>query len=399
MQGAGATHSLQAGGELRSHGPTDVTIVANDIGPIGGMERAIVQLILGLRELGHRVTVIARTCELPPGTEVEFHRVRGPGRPALLAYPWFLVAGSLALRRWRRGVVQITGGIVLGRVDVVSVHYCHQVGPANPSRATLLFRIHARAVSVMNRIGERLCYRIQRTATFVCVSEGVCDEMRAHYPRVRERLVTIQNGVDTELFAPGRRADAARALREEMQIAPGRLVALFVGSEWEGKGLAPLISALALAPGWELLVVGRGERSRYEEIARSAGVAAAVHWLGVSEDVQVLYQLADAFVLPSAYETFSLVTFEAAASGLPVLATPVSGVRELIADGRSGMLIAPEPQSIGEKLRALGEDPALRARLGRAARESASEFSWGRMVNRHHDLYERLSQARSPVSP
>jgi glycosyltransferase involved in cell wall biosynthesis len=398
VRGAGATRSLEAGGELRSHGSTDVTIVANDIGPVGGMERAIVQLILGLRELGHRVTVVARTCELPPGTEVEFHRVRGPGRPALLAYPWFLIAGSLALRRWRRGVVQSTGGIVLNRVDVVSVHYCHQVGPANPSRATPLFRIHARAVSVMNRLGERLCYLMQRTATFVCVSEGVCDEMREHHPRLRERLATIQNGVDVDLFAPGRRAEAARKMREEMQTTPGRLVALFVGSEWEGKGLAPLISALALAPGWELLVVGRGERVRYEELARSAGVTAAVHWLGVSKDVQLLYQLADAFVLPSSYETFSLVTFEAAASGLPVLVTPVSGVRELIEDGVSGMLIAPQPESIAAKLRQLGEDEELRRRLGRAARESASEFSWGRMVARYHELYERLSRARAQVS-
>ncbi len=60
-----------------------------------------------------------------------------------------------------------------------------------------------------------------------------------------------------------------------------------------------------------------------------------MHWLGVVRDIQVVYELADAFVLPSSYETFSLVTFEAAASGLPILATPVNGVRELIATGRT----------------------------------------------------------------
>ncbi len=54
---------------------------------------------------------------------------------------------------------------------------------------------------------------------------------------------------------------------------------------------------------------------------------------------QLVYELADAFVLPSSYETFSLVTFEAAASALPVLATPVNGVRELIEDGHNGFLI------------------------------------------------------------
>jgi glycosyltransferase involved in cell wall biosynthesis len=384
--------------ERRSQEPSDVTIVANDIGPIGGMERTIAQLIVGLRQLGHRVTVIARTCELPAGADAEFHRVRGPSRPALLAYPWFLLAGSLALRRRRRGVVQATGGIVLGRVDVVAVHYCHQVGPANPSRATLPFRLHARAVAIMNRVGERLCYRIQRTATFVCVSEGVCAEMRHHYPRLRERLLTIQSGVDTETFAPGRRAEQAHALRASLSVNPDHLVALFVGSEWEGKGLAPLITALAAAPEWELLVVGRGERARYEAIARVAGVERAVRWLGVSDDVQLLYELADAFVLPSRYETFSLVTFEAAASGLPVLVTPVSGVSELIEDERSGLLITPSADNIAARLRQLGADPSLRRRLGRAARESAAGFSWSTMVERHHQLYERLSEAGLPVS-
>src|SRR5271168_4824924 len=106
-------------------GLTDVTIVAHDIGAVGGMERQLTELILGLRRLGHHVTVIARTCELPSGSGVAFHRVRAPGRPFLLAYPWFMLAGSLAVRRWRSGVVQVTGAIVLNRVDVVAVHSCH----------------------------------------------------------------------------------------------------------------------------------------------------------------------------------------------------------------------------------------------------------------------------------
>src|SRR5437899_3259379 len=137
----------------------ELTIVANDIGPVGGMERALSALALGLSELGHRVTVIARTCDVPSEAGVEFHRVRGPARPAVLAYPWFLIAGSIAVKRWRRGIVQATGGIVANQVDVVGVHYCHQVGPANPSRSTRLFHAHARIVALLNRIAERRSYR------------------------------------------------------------------------------------------------------------------------------------------------------------------------------------------------------------------------------------------------
>jgi glycosyltransferase involved in cell wall biosynthesis len=120
-------------------------------------------------------------------------------------------------------------------------------------------------------------------------------------------------------------------------------------------------------------------------------VGEAVHWLGITRDIQVVYELADAFVLPSSYETFSLVTFEAAASGLPILATPVSGVRELIKDEKNGFLISLEPSVIAERLRELAASLALRTRLGQTARESVLAFGWDVMVAKHHDLYSLLA--------
>jgi UDP-glucose:(heptosyl)LPS alpha-1,3-glucosyltransferase len=372
---------------------TDVTIVAHDLGDVGGMERQMAELVLGLRRMGHRVTVIARTCNLPPDAGVEFHHVRAPGRPFAVAYPWFMLAGSLALRRWRRGVVQATGAIVLNHVDIVAIHYCHQVGPANPSRSTALFRGHVKLAAVLKRWGERLCFRVNQAAAFVCVSEGVAEEVREHFPRLAARVVTIHNGVDVDAFAPDVRRAEVRAARSSLNIAEGRLVALFVGSEWERKGLEPAIRALALSPRWTLVVAGDGDQARYQALADSLGVGDAVRWLGVTSDVQLAYGQSDAFVLPSTYETFSLVTFEAAASGLPVLATAVSGVRELIKDGENGFLITRDPQLIAARLQQLAGDPALRARLGRAARESALDFGWQAMVTRHHDLYERLAAA------
>jgi glycosyltransferase involved in cell wall biosynthesis len=373
--------------------PGAVTIVAHDIGPVGGMERQLAELVMGLRRIGHQVTVIARTCELPAEDGVEFHHVRAPGRPFVLAYPWFMLAGSLAVRRWRRGVVQATGAIVLNRVDVVAVHYCHQVGPANPSRSTRLFRGHVRLASVLKRAGERLCFRVNRAAAFVCVSDGVAEEMREHFPRLADRVLTIHNGIDTEAFAPGVRAREASAKRAELDLGERQLVAVFVGSEWERKGLEPALRSLALAPDWSLVVVGAGEQERYSELADSLGVGGRVRWLGVSTDVQLLYQMADAFLLPSSYETFSLVTFEAAASGLPILATPVSGVRELISDGQNGFLITREPEEIAARLGQLAADPALRRRLGEAARRSVLAFGSERMVDSHHELYASLADA------
>jgi glycosyltransferase involved in cell wall biosynthesis len=374
--------------------PVDVTIVAHDIGDVGGMERQLAELLLGLRERGHRVTVIARTCGLPASSGIVFHRVRTPRRPFVLAYPLFMAFGSLAVARWRRGVVQATGAIVLNRVDVVAVHYCHQVGPVNPSRSSGLPRLQAGAAGLLKRTGERLGFRMSNAAAFVCVSEGVADEMRSSFPELAGRVVTIYNGVDTGVFAPGAPDGPGAALRSSLDLDDGQLLAVLVGSEWARKGLEPAIRALAGAPWWSLAVAGEGDREAFQRLAEQLGVAERIRWLGVRADIQVVYQAADAFVFPTSYETFSLVTFEAAATGLPILATPVSGVRELIEDGRNGFLITREPAVIAERLNRLAEDPQLRRRLGTAARESALGYSWERMVAAHSELYERLAAGR-----
>jgi glycosyltransferase involved in cell wall biosynthesis len=370
-----------------------VTIVAHDVGGVGGMERVLAGLITGLADAGHRVVVIARTCVLPSGVDVEFHRVPAPRRPFVLAYPWFMVAASLAVRRRRQGIVQATGAIVLNRVDVVAVHYCHQVGPAAPSRATPLLRLHSALVSRLKRAGERLLYgRRAAHTTFVCVSEGVAREIRTHFPDNADRVVTIYNGIDVAAFSPGAGQQRARALRERLGVADGRLLAVFVGrAEWERKGLAYLIEALPAAGAWDVLVVGAGDRHRYSALADSLGVGSRVWWLGITEDMPTVYSLADAFVLPSAYETFSLVTFEAAASALPILASPVSGVSELIRDGQTGFVIDRDPGQIAERLQRLAADDGLRLALGDAARQAALAFDDARMVQAHIDLYARLS--------
>lgn len=372
----------------------EVTIVAHHVGVVGGMERILAELAMGLRRRGYAVTVIAYACDLPAGADVMFRRIHGPSRPFVLSYPWFMLAGTLAVRRWRRGLVLAMGAIVLNEVDIVAIQYCQQVGPTGPSRPSWPFRLNAAVSRVFGQVAERVCFPRNRPARFVCASEGVAEEIREYFPQVADRTITIPNGVDVDAFAPGSRSEEAAALRERLQLAPDRLVAIFVGSEWGRKGLEPAIRALALAQGWDLLVVGNGDRERYARLAQELGVGGAVHWLGVSRDVAPIYQLADAFVFPTSYEAFPLVALEAAASGLPILATPVNGIRELVTDGVNGFLIARDGEEIARRLRELGDDPALRQRLGSAARSASLDYRWARMVERHDELYATLAPAQ-----
>ncbi len=374
--------------------PVPVTIVAHDVGSVGGMERQIAELAVRLRRRGHDVTVVARKCVLPADSGVRFRRVRGPGRPFLVAYPWFLLAGSLALRRHRSGIVQSTGSIVVNPIDTVAVHYCHCAYSAAPARPGRLYALYDWAVGVVERVSERWYLRRNPSAQLVCVSEGVADEVRGCFPAATSRVVTIHNGVDVEEFAPGAAAAEGEALRAQLDLPDGALLAAFVGGDWERKGLGPSIAALAQAPEWHLAIAGKGPQRPYEQLAASLAVSERVHWLGVRGDVRPLYAAADAFVLPSSYETFSLVTYEAAASGLPVIAGDVNGVRELITSGENGYLVEPTAEQISARLRELGADPSLRAAFGAAAREAASAFTWERMVASHEELFEKLARGR-----
>jgi glycosyltransferase involved in cell wall biosynthesis len=183
-------------------------------------------------------------------------------------------------------------------------------------------------------------------------------------------------------------------MRKRLDIPAARRIAAFVGGEWERKGLGVALQALSKAPEWDLVVAGRGDEAHYREAADSLGIGGAVRWLGVVREIGAVFALADAFVLPSSYETFSLVTFEAAASALPIVATPVSGVRELLEDGKNGFLITRDPGLLAQRLTQLAADPQLCERLGRAARESSLRFGWDVMVREHDRLYSGLA-ARS----
>jgi glycosyltransferase involved in cell wall biosynthesis len=370
---------------------SEVTLIAHDVDSVGGMERVLSELVLGLVARGDKVTIIARRCTIDGNESIRFHRVHAPSRPFVVAYPWFAVAGWLMMRRYARGIVQSTGAIVPCAVDVVAVHFCHESYARSGrlvrrSRESLLHRANSRVAPILSRLGERWCLSPRRVRSVVGVSTGVADEVKQSYPGVATRVCVIPNGVNADEFTPY----GEPISREELGVPVNCPLALFVGSEWRGKGLSVAIEALDEAPHWHLGVVGRGDEPRYQRLAARRGVAGRVHFLGQRRALPEIYRAADAFVLPSTYETFSLVTYEAAASGLPLLATRVSGVSDLLSDGVNGYLIRDDPSDLAKRLRELGDNPLQREQFGRAARDASLHFSWTAMVEAHRDLYRRL---------
>ena len=370
---------------------TRVTLVAHEVGTPGGMERQLAELAHGLLARGYDVTVVARRCELAPHPALRFVRVRGPRRPFSFWYPWFFVFGSLAVWRRRSGLVHTTGALVFNRADVSTVHFCHRAFHALETaprgrRDSASYRLNARVAGAMSRLAERWCYRPNRTRRLVAVSAGVARELREWFPAMAEAVTVIPNGVDRETFAP-RPAERPR-LRAGWDLRNEELVALFVGGEWERKGLRFAIEAVAKAPGWHLAVVGAGDEERYRRLAEDLGAGGRVHFEGATAEAAPYYASADAFLLPTAYETFSLVTFEAAASGLPLLVSRVSGVEDVVVEGRNGWLIDRDADVIAGRLHELESKP-MRRGMGEAARADSAGFDWRRAVEAYDELYRR----------
>ena len=373
-----------------------VTVVAHEVGTPGGMERQLGELVNGLLERGHTVTVVARECALGAHPRLRHVRVGGPRRPFALWYPWFFLFASFAVLRHREGVVHTTGALVFSRADVSTVHFCHRAYHSGSPvlrarRGSIPYRVNAFLAGWMSRVAEGFCYRPRVTRRLVAVSDGVAGELGEHFPAMEGAVSVIPNGVDTAAFAPdpGRRA----TVRERWGADGRDLVALFVGGEWERKGLRHAIEGVARAPGWRLVVVGDGDVERFAEVARRAEVGERVRFAGAVADPAPYYAGADAFILPTAYETFSLVTYEAAASGLPLLVSRVSGVEDILVPGRNGWFIDRDADLISTRLQELAEDVTLRAAMGAAALEDSARFDWSRSVDAYERLYRELEAA------
>ncbi len=212
--------------------------------------------------------------------------------------------------------------------------------------------------------------------------------LRRTYPRLAVDTVVIGNGVDVSRFElPSE--EVRNSARRRLGISPGDHVLLFVGHEFNRKGLPILLSALERLPLSTHLVVVGGGSDQIATASRSIpreDVRRRVHFVGVQSDPRMYFHAADAFVLPSAYESHALVILESLACGLPVIATATGSAPDLIRQGENGYIIRAEP---GEVVRAVTALRAVPADLLReSARATAQKHSWEAVAQTYLEVLE-----------
>lgn len=217
-----------------------------------------------------------------------------------------------------------------------------------------------------------------------------------------DKLRVISYGADLR-SADGVSAERASELRQTLGFRSNDVVIGSVGRLVEQKDYPTQLHAFALAvarvPNLRMVIAGDGPvRSTLERVARELAIADRVRFLGNWDDVPALLRSLDLFALSSKFEPFGVALLEAKAAGLPIVATAVNEIPDIVADGRSGLLTPPgNASSMAALFVSLAQDRERRARLGARARVEARQHSLQAAVAAYEGLYDASLEYRRPV--
>jgi len=333
----------------------------------GGAERILVSAYRGARDAGHTVSVAAAPGPLAAELDEQPYPLPIVGRR-----PWRVPAAALAVRR----------AVGATRPDVVHAH-----NPTMALAAGLVTRRGRKPPGLVNVHGVpeedwptavRLV-RLSGLAPVAC-GPGVAAALAEHDCTP---FATVPNAVGPAPPPAG---------GEELKLKPGTRLVLAVGRLVEQKNQELAIRAIASVPDAVLAIAGDGPlRPRLERVASEVGTDGRVRFLGVRPDVRELMGAADAIVLSSRWEGLPLSALEALASGTPLVATSVRGLRELVVDEQDALLVPEEPEALAAGLRRVLDDPELAARLSEAGKRVEGAGSDDTLVEGFLALYEKLA--------
>jgi D-inositol-3-phosphate glycosyltransferase len=221
------------------------------------------------------------------------------------------------------------------------------------------------------------------------------NQMIRYCGAIASRIAIIPCGVDLKLFVPLSRSYA----RQQLGLPAGRPMLLFAGRLDPFKGPDLLLRASALMQKEALVVIVGGsgaddnDTQQLRGLAQHLGVADRVLLLGARprEEMPLFYNAANITVVPSYHETFGLAAVESLACGTPVVATRAGGLTAIVRHGENGFLVPRCPGFFAERLDALLSDDQLYTCLQSAARSSVTQFSWEKVAQEVHTVYQELT--------
>jgi glycosyltransferase involved in cell wall biosynthesis len=366
---------------------------------MGGSERLILNLVRNLDRRIFRPSIawFAEGRVLP-----EFQELGVPlhGIPKRRRFDWTTMRRLAAIIRTHQ-------------IDVVNAHHfmpCFYAyyGTKIANRARLVYTEHSEADVLAARgrwqtIGGCM---LRASDVAIGISPRVSQTLQSHFGLNPRSIHTIENGVDVRVFGDG--AIDRDILRQQLGFSAQDVIIGTVANFRRNKNHVFLLKAFnevaQRRPDVKLVLVGQGfpgdPENSEQEIARfiqSVGLSRSVRMLGYRSDVHDLLRMLDVFCLVSYKEGLPLSLIEAMASGLPVVGTDIEGIRAVVEPETNGLLASPDDiPGLVSALHRLAADPALRQRMGQAARRRATEkYSLTRCVQETQDLFLSLVPDRT----
>jgi UDP-glucose:(heptosyl)LPS alpha-1,3-glucosyltransferase len=376
-----------------------LAVVVPKYGTIGGGEKFVFELTERLARNGrYEIHVFANRWVPGPGPVV-FHkipRVPFPRFPRQAVFAW-LVARQLASGEF--DLVHTHDRIF--RADVFTMH--------SIPHETWVRDIRKRSPTLFDRVTswvERRLVEEGGCSWHLPVSSIAGEAYKVKYRIDPSRMRVLHPGVDPERFSASDRSVCREAIRGKHGIGPSEAVILFVGMNFEVKGLDAVIEAVAKAKvvrpdaAIRLLVVGKGNVGKYRSLASSLGIGGDVIFSGpVEKGVEEYYLASDLFILLSKFDTFGMVVLEAMAARLPVILSANVGAKDLVEEGVNGFVLPDgrDADAAAEKILLL-LDENRRAAMGEAGRRTAERYSWDRLAEEVAGVYESCLARKSGAS-
>jgi UDP-glucose:(heptosyl)LPS alpha-1,3-glucosyltransferase len=329
----------------------NIAFIRRNWSPTGGAENYLVRLVRKLREKNCQATLICESWNRPPepfdhivSLEVEGWGFKKPALFADEANAWLATHPFDLVFSMERGIKADLYRAGDGVHRVWLQHRQEAKGLSGWFQNNINFKNYTQLQL------ERVTFHPDNTRCVIANSAMVKADILSCFDYPESRIETILNGVDIPYFASGDR----RKGREALGLPPDSYVALLVGSGAERKGHA----------------VARHIMDRWRDRARLVIINSPP-----SCPMPDVYAAADIFLFPTLYDPFANVTLEAMAAGLPVITTETNGASELIQNGQNGFLVRNNrhQDECSAYVRAL-MDPALRSRMGEAARATAADW-------------------------
>ena len=368
-----------------------IGLVHTRFGPTGGVETYLNKLVPSLLERNWRVHYVTARIQQPIPDGMILHKIpilRGTSVSRMLSFAYG------ARRMVRRARIPLVMGF--GRTIHQDIYRdgsgCFRDYQAHAGRR--FNPLYVKSYLHLER--QRFCDPL--LSQVITVSHMVKDQIIRRYGWPADQIDVVYSGVDDRNLNPGLKSHKT-VFRRQLKIPPDAFTLLFMGNDFERKGLGPLIRALGHVPeqlNCVLLVAGTDKHlKRYRRLAVQSGLRERVRFLGYCEETSVLYGAADLFVLPSRFDPIANVVLEALYTGTPVVTGPRVGASELIENGVNGFVAADDqPAALAQAIAACASSPQ-REHMSRCAHQAAAPYCWRRHMDRLEGIFQRCLERKT----